>query len=238
MAGNIIAVVQARMGSTRFPGKVLKEIMGKSLLQILIERLCQAKRLSQIVVATSDKERDEPIVTLAQELGIDVVRGGESDVLGRYQLANEIYDPDAIVRITGDCPLIDPEIVDRVVAVYEKNLVDYVSNVSPPTWPDGLDVEVIKARALSRASAEATCDYDREHLTNYIQMDNSFSKMNVTNKQDLSGERWTVDYPADFEKVKEVIEYFSPSLAFGWSDVLRLQEKVRPILQDSEIERD
>lgn len=222
---NIVAVVQARTGSSRFPGKVMKIVAGRPLIEILIKRLSASKRINKIILATSHKKENDELVNHVEQLGIDVYRGSESDVLDRFYQVAIKYRLQSIVRITGDCPIIDPEVVDAVIEQYEITGVDYASNVEPPTWPDGLDVEVFSFVALSIAWNRAHNCFEREHVTHYIQNSNKFTKSNLTNKQDLSSERWTVDEPQDLEVIRNIVEHFSPSLCFSWKDVMELKSR-------------
>lgn len=219
-----IAIIQARMGSTRFPNKVMKKINGIPLIQLLLARLSQAKHIDQIVLATSEHPQNLSMVEHVKALGYPVYQGSENDVLDRYYRAALPFKPDTVVRITGDCPLIDPEVVDNVVAAFKKADVDYVSNISPPSYPDGLDTEVFTFAALERASREANQLREREHVTPYIRESEHFQKANLGHNEDCSDERWTVDEPEDFEVVKNVFEHFHPRLDFGWLEVMALRQ--------------
>lgn len=218
-----IAIIQARMGSTRFPNKVMKKINGIPLIELLLARLSQAKHIDQIVLATSEHPQNLSMVDHVKELGYPVYQGSENDVLDRYYRAALPFKPDIVVRITGDCPLIDPEVVDNVVAAFKKANVDYVSNISPPSYPDGLDTEVFTFAALERASKEAGQPREREHVTPYIRESEQFQKANLGHEEDCSDERWTVDEPEDFEVVKNVFEHFHPRLDFGWLEIMTLR---------------
>jgi glutamate-1-semialdehyde 2,1-aminomutase len=218
-----IAIVQARMGSTRFPNKVMQPILGVPLIELLLKRLSKAKRIDQIILATSDDPRNQPLVDHVRKLGYTVFQGSENDVLNRYYQAAKTNNPDTIVRITGDCPLIDPEVVDLVIAAYERDGVDYMSNTRPPTFPDGLDTAVFSFAALERAQMEATSQYEREHVVPYIRESGHFQIGNLRHSEDCSAERWTVDEPADFEVVKAVFEHFKPRQDFGWLEILALR---------------
>src|SRR6266404_2327957 len=168
-----VVVVQARMGSTRFPNKVLRPVAGVPLIELLLSRLSRAKRVDQIVLATPEDVRNEPLVAHARKLGFAVYQGSEKDVLDRYYHAASVHKPDAVVRITGDCPLVDPALVDALIGDYENGGADYVSNTLAPTYPDGLDVEVFSFAALERAWKEADTAFDREHVTPYIKSSGS-----------------------------------------------------------------
>jgi len=224
MVSKVIAIIQARVGSTRLPGKVLKKVNGKSLIEILFHRLAQSKKLDNIILATSENTENDPLTDLIEKLGYDVYRGKENDVLGRYYNAAKPYNPKSIVRITGDCPIIDPRLVDEVISLYEKENVDYISNTNPPTYPDGLDTEIFSIEALKIAHEQAKKPFDREHVTPFIKSNNQFIRMNIANKKDLSDERWTVDDPEDFIVLENIIKHFKPNLDFSWKDVLELKQ--------------
>jgi len=217
-----IAIVQARMGSTRFPNKVMKPIIGTPLIELLLNRLSKAKRIDKIIVATTIDPRNKPLVDHVTKLGYAVFLGSENDVLDRYYHAAKPYKPDTVVRITGDCPLIDPEVVDLVIEAYEREAVDYMSNTQPPTFPDGLDTAVFSFAALEKAQKEATKHFDREHVVPFIRESGYFRIGNLIHYEDRSSERWTVDEPTDFEVVKAVFEHFHPRQDFGWQEVLEL----------------
>ena len=164
MAVNNLAIVQARMGSTRLPCKVLKEVNGKSLIEILFHRLSNSKKIDKLILATSQNTENDLLVETIEKLGFETFRGSENDVLDRYYKAAMRYIPQAVVRITGDCPLIDPHLVDEVISIYEQEKVDYVSNTNPPTYPDGLDTEIFSFEALKIAHDQAKKPFDRETM--------------------------------------------------------------------------
>ena len=206
----ILAIIQARMGSTRLPGKILKEILGQPLLIHLINRLSQARTVDRIVVATTSAQADDPVEKLCREKGYNCFRGSENDVLDRFYqaaLASGAREKDAIVRITGDCPLLDPEVVDKVIKLTVESGADYASNVNPPTYPDGLDVEVFAFTALETAWRKASLVSEREHVTPFMRNNpRIFKQANLENNRDLSNLRWTVDEEEDFAFVKSVYE--------------------------------
>jgi glutamate-1-semialdehyde 2,1-aminomutase len=224
-----VAVVQARMGSVRMPEKVMRAIGGEPLIGLLLARLSRAKMIDEIVLATSEDPRNDVLARYVSDLGYRVFRGSEDDVLDRYFNAAKMADADAIVRITGDCPLIDPALVDEVVNKFKAQHFDYFSNTSPPSYPDGLDSEVFSVAALERAVSEAKNAYDREHVTPYLRRSELFKTGSIECADDLSMLRWTVDEPADFEVVANVFEHFAPEIHFSWRDVLDLQ-RMRPHL--------
>ncbi len=219
----IIAIVQARMGSTRFPGKVLKKVNNQSLIQILLSRLSKAKNLNSVVVAISDSKNDDPLAEHINTLGYDLFRGSENDVLARYYEAAKRLEPDAVVRITGDCPLIDPTLVDSVIEKFFESNADYASNIEPPTYPDGLDIEVFKYNLLKDSFINAKTSLEREHVTTFIRNNKNYNKVFLVNKLNLSNERWTVDEPEDFEVISQIIKYFQPDIHFNWEQILELK---------------
>jgi len=218
-----LAIVQARMDSTRLLGKVLLPILGVPMIELLLERLSHSKNIDQIVLATSTQASNEQLSKYVEDMDYSVYRGSENDVLDRYYQAACIYKADIIVRITGDCPLVDPQIVDSVINRFME--LDYVCNINPPTYPDGLDVEVFSSSALSKAWKEASKDYEREHVTPYIRESKCFTTANVTCAEDYSHERWTVDVSEDLEVIRKVFEHFNPRRDFGWQEVLEIRHK-------------
>ena len=215
-----LVVVQARMGSTRLPGKVLADLGGRPLLTFLLERL--AVLPWERVVATSALDRDDAVATAAADAGVEVVRGPEQDVLARFALALQTYTPDVVVRLTADCPLTDPALVRAAVDQQRTTGADYVSNTVERTFPDGLDVEVVRAPVLAQAAAEATDQFDREHVTPFVyRHPERFTHEVLRNDDDLSAERWTVDTPEDLEFVRSVVDRLG-SGPFGWRDVLAI----------------
>ncbi len=224
-----VAIVQARMGSTRLPNKVMKHIDGVPMIELLLARLSRSIELDQIIVATSVEPCNQVLADHVQGLGYVCERGSESDVLDRFINAGRAHKADVIVRITGDCPLVDPALVDVCIRKFRQTGVDYFSNVSPPTFPDGLDIEVVSMVALVRADQESKSSFDHEHVTPYVRESGRFTTAAMCNDDDLSSLRWTVDEPADFEVVSNVFAHFSPDIHFGWKQVLELQS-VRPQL--------
>tara|TARA_E500000318_G_scaffold111120_1_gene128575 strand:+ start:8780 stop:10807 length:2028 start_codon:yes stop_codon:yes gene_type:complete len=218
----IVAIVQARMGSTRLPNKVMKSIVGRPMIDLLLARLACSDELDQIVVATSVDERNQPLFEFVRSLGYHCEQGSENDVLARYIEAAKTHQADVVVRITGDCPLVDPALVDECVRRFRAANVDYFSNIAPPTYPDGLDIEVMTLSALERAMEESKTSYDHEHVTPYLRESGKFRTATMQNDADLSALRWTVDELADLEVIKRVFEHFSPNINFGWRQVLDL----------------
>lgn len=220
-----VALVQARMGSTRLPNKVMKPIGGRPMIELLLERLARSIELDQIVVATSVSDRNQPLVDHVEKLGYLCVRGSEDDVLDRFVMAAREVEADVVVRITGDCPLVDPCLVDEAIRIFRNEGVDYLSNVAPASYPDGLDVEVFTRAALECAGREAKDGFDREHVTPYLRRPAQFTTGAMENARDLSSIRWTVDEPADFEVVTKIFDHFAPDTMFKWTEVLSLVDK-------------
>jgi glutamate-1-semialdehyde 2,1-aminomutase len=221
----VVAIVQARMGSTRLPNKVMKQIQGIPMIELLLKRLSKSSELGEIVVATSVDSRNKPLVDHVKSLGFRCFLGSENDVLERYCLAAKESNADVIVRITGDCPFVDPELVDQAVNGFKSRNVDYYSNVSPPKFPDGLDIEIFSSEALHRALSESSDAFDHEHVTPYLRESGKFTKAGFENGDDLSALRWTVDEPRDLEVVCNVFSHFAPNIHFSWMDVLHLQQR-------------
>lgn len=221
----VVALVQARMGSTRLPNKVMKPIGGIPMIELLLSRLSRAKEVDQIVVATSVDARNQPLVEHVHKLGYACEQGSENDVLDRFVQAARAHEADVVVRITGDCPLVDPELVDEVIRRFKSAGVEYFSNVSPPTYPDGLDIEVCTFKALEQASKATSKPYDREHVTPYLRESSKFSTASMQHSQNLSALRWTVDEPADFDVIEKVFLHFHPRIDFTWGEVLNLQRQ-------------
>jgi spore coat polysaccharide biosynthesis protein SpsF len=207
-----ILITQARTGSSRFPGKVLKEIQGKSLLQIHLDRLKKCTAISEIIVATTINEEDSIIYDKAKEWGFTSTRGSESDVLDRFYQSVKDKKADWIVRVTSDCPLIDPELVDNIINFAIEKNVDYCANVLIENFPDGQDVEVFKFSALEIAWNNAELLSEREHVTPFIRNNsdfkggNLFTALNYSCESDFSKIRMTVDEVKDFELIKILID--------------------------------
>lgn len=204
----VVIVTQARVGSTRLPGKVMKVSAGKSLLGHHLERIARSRLADAVVVATTDKDDDLPIVELSRAMGLEVFRGPEKDVLARYVGAARHSDADIVVRVTSDCPLIDPAVIDRTIEAFlgRRADVDYVSNRLIPTYPRGMDTEVLPRSVLELAHAEASNPEDREHVTLFVwRQPSRFRLHNVAYSSDQSRHRWTVDTAADFELIDRML---------------------------------
>ena len=219
-----VAIVQARMGSTRLPGKVLADLAGAPMLQRQLERVRRATSVDRVVVATSTDDTDRPIAELCKSLDVPCFRGDLNDVLARFLGAIDEFDPEVVVRITADCPLISPLVIDSIVHSFFESDCDYLSNTLEPTFPDGVDVEVVRVSAL-RALAQLDTDTpEREHVTLGIyRRPEQFVVRNFTGDPDLSDLRWTVDSPEDLEFVRWVCsELFYTNPKFDLAEIMEL----------------
>lgn len=207
----VLAITQARYGSTRLPAKVLKEVSGHTLLELHLKRILQASKITELRVATTNEEGAERIVEIAQRIGVKTYKGSIDDVLERFYFTAKDLNPDYVVRITSDCPLIDPNVIDLIVTTCIDGGYDYVSNTLLPTFPDGIDCECFKFSALEKAYNKARLRSEREHVTPYIKKHSSFNNedefrsFNVENPIDYSNYRITVDTQEDFNLIKELI---------------------------------
>jgi glutamate-1-semialdehyde 2,1-aminomutase/spore coat polysaccharide biosynthesis protein SpsF len=224
--GPVVAIIQARMGSSRLPGKSLAEIEGRPMLWHVIQRVKRARLVARVVVATSIAPADDDIEDMCQENAVVCYRGSENDVLDRFYDAARAERAAQIVRITADCPLIDPDVIDRVVGRFQRGDLDYASNAMVRTYPDGLDTEICSFLALERAWHEATKASEREHVTSYLRS-GKFRTANVENHTAFSypRRRWTVDEAADLEFIRAVYKGLRGKENFGMKDVLELIEK-------------
>ena len=218
----MLAILQARCSSSRLPGKVLKPILGEPMLSRHIERLRRARRIDRLVVATSEEASDNPLADLCRRLGVDCFRGSLHDVLDRFYRAAAPYRPEHLLRLTGDCPLADPDVIDATVDFHLAGDYDYSTNALQPTFPDGLDVEVFRFSCLADAWREATLTSEREHVTPFIhRRPERYRIGHYKQAQDLSWLRWTVDQPEDFAMVEAVYNALYPGKAdFTTTDVL------------------
>lgn len=225
-----LALIQARMGSSRFPGKVLEDLSGHPMLWHVVERVRRAGRVDKVVVATTDRAVDDPVAAFCEQEGVGCFRGNEQDVLDRFYQAAKANHADVVVRITADCPLIDSGVIDKVLARFECGDCDYACNVIRYTYPDGLDTEVFSFAALERAWREAGKPSEREHVTPYLRTE-KFRTANVESEVPVSPAdfRWTVDHPEDLEFVRKVYAAFSENGDFGFREVFTLL-KERPDL--------
>lgn len=223
----MLGIIQARMSSRRFPGKVLRPLLGVPMLARQIERLQRSRTLDRLVVATSTDASDDGVAEIAAATGVACHRGSLDDVLDRFVGAARAFDATAVVRLTGDCPLADPDVIDAVVRLYHDSGADYASNTNPPTYPDGLDVEVMRMDVLEQAARDASKPSEREHVTLHIhQQPDRFRLVNLASPSDLSALRWTVDTPADFDFVSAIYAMLHPTKPdFRMADILALLQR-------------
>ena len=230
-----VAIVQARMSSSRLPGKIMRPVVGKPLLELLVERLKRARRVDEVVIATTTNDGDDQVESLTQRLGIGCFRGSEHDVLDRVLRAAHAAQADVIVEITGDCPLIDFQVIDNLVDVYQRNDYDYVANVLRRTYPRGLDTQVFATSVLEEVTCLTNDPVDHEHVSLYIyEHPERFKLHNV--ESGLPEEYWdlrlTVDTADDFELVRRVYEELYPvNPAFTLKDIIELVQR-QPELRD------
>ena len=225
-AVNTVAIVQARMGSTRLPGKVLMDLAGQTVLARVLRRLGRAHRIDAIVVATTTAGADEAIVPECSRLGVPCFRGSEEDVLDRYYQAASNSAATAVVRITADCPLVEPAIVDQTIQTFLERHADYASNSLPRTYPRGLDVEVFTASALEQAQREAALHHQREHVTPYFyEHPELFRLASHRGLQDYSAFRWTVDTAEDLRMIRAIYDCFNGRDDFHWLEAVALLEE-------------
>jgi spore coat polysaccharide biosynthesis protein SpsF len=222
---NTIAIIQARMGSSRLPGKVLMDLGGETVLARVVRRLRHSQQITKIVVATTSAPGDGVIVRECDRLQVSCFRGSERDVLGRYYQAAHENAADTVVRVTSDCPLIDATLVDETVVVFKNQGADYASNVFPRTYPRGLDTEVFTVAALDRAWSEAREPHQREHVTPYLyEHPRIFKLASLSGAADYSRYRWTLDTREDLELLHAIYSRFDGRDDFSWQEVLRLME--------------
>jgi glutamate-1-semialdehyde 2,1-aminomutase len=230
----VVAIIQARMGSIRFPNKVMKPVVGKPMIGLLIDRLSKSKKINQIVLATSLDTKNDTLEEYVKGLGISVFRGSEHNVLERYYLVAKDAMAETVIRITGDCPLIDPYLVDKVIEKFEMDQVDYCSNTGKLCYPDGLDTEVFTFVALEEAYKNSRDERDREHVTPFIQEQKNFKRSTYLPKENYSNLRWTVDEKEDFIVIERVFGHFAPKVDFRWEEVLELNLKHPEMFQENQ----
>ncbi len=236
MDKKIIAIIQARMGSSRLPGKVLKEICGEPMLAWVLKRTSKAKLIKEIIIATTLDQSDDVIEKFCQVNHIACFRGSSADVLDRYFQAAKFHQADVVVRLTADCPLIDPELIDKTIAAFASSSADFAANRLPPpyqrSYPIGLDVEVVSMPALERAWKESTALYEREHVMPYIyQRKDQFRVLIIENDIDYGSYRWTVDTQEDLDFIQAVVKELGCRMDFSWKEVIELLEKYPELMK-------
>ena len=194
----------------------MKDVGGRPLLKFLLERLKRCQKVDEIFIATTLNPEDDSIEDLAKNLGCKTVRGSENDVLSRFFLVSKQTKANIFVRITGDCPLIDSEMLDSALYLFEKNSYEYLSNCNPPTFPDGLDIEIFSREVLISAEKNASSKFEREHVTPWIKNNNALKKYNIISEINYSDFRWTVDELEDLEVIRNIVKNFNYSSDFSW----------------------
>lgn len=229
---NITAVIQARLGSTRLQGKTMMTLRGEPLIGHLIKRIQRSEYISDIIIATTAKEKDDPIVKFAKERNLKYYRGSEDDVLDRFYQAAVAFHLETIVRVTPDCPMLDPRVTDRVIKAYLSGNYDYVSNSLVPTYPDGFDTEVFSFEVLAQAWRDAKLPSEREHVTAYIVKHPELFKLYNVKKdgEDLSWLRWTVDTQRDYEFVSRIFEKIGKT-----DDIFYMEDVLKVLEENSEL---
>ncbi|HEY7098199.1 MAG TPA: glycosyltransferase family protein [Terriglobales bacterium] len=222
----IVVIIQARMGSTRLPGKVMRDLGGDTVLARVVQRVRRIGLIDHVVIATTKDRRDDIIANECQRLDVDCFRGEELNVLDRYYQAAQVARADAIVRITSDCPLIEPEVSEKIIQVFLDRKPDYVSNTLTRSYPRGLDTEIVTSEALCRAWREAKRDYQRVHVTPYIyENPELFVIEQIVNESDCSEYRWTLDTAEDLAFLRTVYERMGEFDQIYWRDLLELLER-------------
>jgi len=233
----VIALIQARMGSTRLKKKALKKIAGKTLIEHIFRRLKTVREIEEIVLATSINKENDILVKHAKRIGLKYYRGSEQDLISRLYQAAKKFKADIVVRITADCPLVDPKLLDEMIKIFRKNKkIDFMTNNYPPTLPHGLDVNILPLSTLKQLDSEIKDSYHREWFTYYI-MENpkKFQIYNLKSSTDLSGMRWTVDYPEDLIFVRKIFEALDrKDKIFIMTDILKFLKKNPKILKINE----
>lgn len=237
----LLCILQARFSSTRLPGKVLKKILGKPMLSLQIERVLYSEKIDKLVVATSTHSTDDSIEALCGKIGVDCFRGSLDDVLDRFYKATKHYNPDHIIRITGDCPIIDPQLLDEAIECYYAGQYEYMCNTVNPTFPDGLDFWIFNSQLMDEAWRYAKLPSEREHVTMYFKNNlSNYKNCSFEQREDFSNLRWTVDEPEDFEFITKLYEQlYVENCFFSTHDVFELLNK-NPFLTEinSKYQRD
>ena len=225
----IACIIQARSDSKRLPNKILKKILGKAVLEILIQRLKKCNRIDKIIIATTNKKKDNQIIKIAKKNKVDYFRGNEFNVLKRYYDCGKKFKLENILRITSDCPLLDKRLIDKMIGIFLTSKVDYLSNTIKRTFPDGLDIEIFNFKSLQFAFKSARTRFQKEHVTQYFFIDKNIKKKNFKNDIDLSKKRWTLDYHNDFLFISSVFNFFKPDIHVSYKKILKYESKIKKI---------
>ncbi len=231
-----LVIVQGRMGSSRLPGKVLLDIGGQPMLSRVVERSRRADLVDDVVVATTADDSDDPVDALCRQRGYLCYRGSLYDVLDRYYQAARLYEADLVVRITADCPLMDPALIDATLQAFQSSGCDFAATRLPPPWkrtyPIGLDIEVCSFQGLERAWREADQPHQREHVMPFFYEQEGRFRLNILNYPvDYGSQRWTVDTPEDLELIRRIYAHFNPRADFGWLEVIDLFHRQPDLFQ-------
>jgi spore coat polysaccharide biosynthesis protein SpsF (cytidylyltransferase family) len=230
---HVVALIQCRMGSTRLPEKVMMDLCGKPVIGKIFDRLKACRTVDEIVICTADTPQNQVIVDYANANHLPVHAGSENDLVDRiYQMAKRFH-ADVVIRVTADCPLVDPALVDRLVdASIADPTLEYITNILPPTFPDGLDLDVVSMKAIQKVWDRSRGDAFKSEWFNHDLRNNPdiYKTLKITNDVDLSQMRWTVDYPEDMELIRVIFTRLSPNgEPFGMNDILKLLEE-HPVL--------
>lgn len=221
MNSEFTIIIQARLGSRRFQKKVVEDIENRPVIWHVINRLKQVKKIHQIILATTKNEEDKILLEIADKNNIIGYSGNSEDVLDRYYECAKKFSADHIIRITGDCPLLDPTLIDQMIEFFEKNNFDYISNTLKPTFPDGLDVEIFSFKTLETIMEKSNLKSEREHVTTYLKTHlNEFETYNFTNDKDFSHHRWTIDEKEDLEFIKKIYSLSNSKLTLNMQEIL------------------
>ena len=232
---NVIAIVQARLSSLRLPKKILMNFKDYTVIELLLKRLSKSKKINQLVVATTINEEDLELCNFLHNINILYYRGSENNVLKRFYECAVKFNADIIVRVTGDCPLVDPEVVDKCIELFLSSNVDYTCNRNPATFPDGLDVEVFSFKVLEKMNFLNLNDYEKEHVTPYIYQSNKFKINTLKSDDDFSFLRLTIDEAIDFQVLKQIIDYFYPNIYFNLEQIIKLYKKFPQIFEKNKL---
>jgi len=225
---NIVCIVQARLNSSRLPGKILKKINKKNIvLEFLIKRLKKSKKISKIIIACPDTNEDKKIIKKLKKYKVSLFQGSKLNVLDRYFKAAKKFKANVIIRITSDCPFSDPKLIDKFLEIFLKFKYDYFSNVNPPTFPDGFDIEIFNFKSLKFAWENANSNYDKEHVTPYLKKSNKINRGNFSLKQDYSKLRVTLDNQNDLKLIRHIAKELNPNKYFSWKKILGKLKKLQ-----------
>jgi len=233
MIKKVTAIVQVRMGSSRLKKKCLKKINGKETIILLLDRLSKSKKLENIIVAIPNKKEDDVLFKVLKKNNYNIFRGNKLNVLKRYYDCAKKNNIKNILRITGDCPLVDPLLVDNSISLYQAKKIDYLSNIGERTYPDGMDIEIFSYKALSIAHSRVVSSSDKEHVTHYFLRSNTFKKFNFLKEgENLSNLRLTLDSIDDFKLIKMIFQKFKNKF-FNLKDIIKLYKKnKKPFLEN------